>query len=531
MQISPLIPILCLFAGACLVAVSALLHFRWLSLVMALAITLATAALLLQVRQLPLTAVVLDWRPVTMLGSTASLRVDGTAWLFALALLAAGGSVALTWLVTLEQGPGAPSGSIQALTLAMLAVGLGSVFAANIITLFLCWGLLDGLFSLALLACGGPASGRRAQFALGLNGLATLTVWVVAVLIEQARLSPYWHLLILPTNMRDWMAVAAALRLGLYPLHIWESSELDCPERTVLIYLIPAMTGLALWARLAVIQGLPDSNVWPAIALVTALVGGIQAWVQPDPRESLPYLALGYGGMLILAATVGKSPAASLATGSASWLLGLTLFSVGRPLTRATWPWAIPTALGAATLAGLPWTAGFFGRSAFYQGAVGEPLWMLGMAFLAESFLIGALLHRLLTPDKTPLPREVWARIGYAVALAVAVAPAVVFGIFPSPAGVFLSKPMGTLAWVGWGAPLAGAAALTLFARPVRARLGGWGRTIAEVLRLDRWYSVVLPLLRIPARLGATLGDVLDGNGAFLWMLIFLVVALYLRGR
>src|SRR5512136_1478872 len=104
MQISPLIPILCLFAGACLVAISALLHFRWLSLVMALAIALATAALLLQMRQLPLTAVVLDWRPVTMLGSTASLRMDGTAWLFALALLAAGSSVALTWTVGIEQG-------------------------------------------------------------------------------------------------------------------------------------------------------------------------------------------------------------------------------------------------------------------------------------------------------------------------------------------------------------------------------------------------------------------------------------------
>jgi hypothetical protein len=36
--------------------------------------------------------------------------------------------------------------------------------------------------------------------------------------------------------------------------------------------------------------------------------------------------------------------------------------------------------------------------------------------------------------------------------------------------------------------------------------------------------------MRGPARLGAALGDVLDGNGAFLWMLIFLVVVLYLRG-
>jgi hypothetical protein len=89
---------------------------------------------------------------------------------------------------------------------------------------------------------------------------------------------------------------------------------------------------------------------------------------------------------------------------------------------------------------------------------------------------------------------------------------------------------MSTLAWVGWGVPLVGATALTLFADKVRVRLGGWGRTIAEVLRFDRWYSVLLPLMRGPARLGAALGDVLDSNGAFLWMLIFLVVVLYLRG-
>jgi hypothetical protein len=157
-------------------------------------------------------------------------------------------------------------------------------------------------------------------------------------------------------------------------------------------------------------------------------------------------------------------------------------------------------------------------------------MWMMGMAFLAESFLIGALLRRLLTPDTTPLPRGVLAWIGYAVALAVAAAPVVVWGVIPSPVAVSAGKPMSTLAWVGWGAPLAGAAVLTWFADKVRARLGGWGRTSAEILRSDRWYSILLPLMRGPARLGAALGDVLDGNGAFFWMLIFLVVALYLRG-
>jgi len=71
--------------------------------------------------------------------------------------------------------------------------------------------------------------------------------------------------------------------------------------------------------------------VWPTIALITALIGGVQAWLESDTRQSLPYLALGCGGMLILTAVVGKAPAAVLAAGSASWLLGLTALFVGGP--------------------------------------------------------------------------------------------------------------------------------------------------------------------------------------------------------
>ena len=526
MLISPLIPILCLLAGAFLMAVSALVRFRWPSPIMAVATGLAVASMLPLQRQLPASAVALDWRPVTLVGSAVGLRVDSAAWLLGLALLVAGLAVSLTWQTVPTPEETLSFGLSRALALAMLAVGLGSVFAANILTLVICWGLLDGLFCAVLLVRGGTSSGRRAQVALGLNGLATLSVWLVAVLIEQDHLSPYWHLLVLPASARSVMGLAAALRLGLYPLHIWQPIELvNEPDRAVLAYFVPAVAGLSLWVRLAVMQALPEGSVWPTIALITALVGGAQAWLQSDPRESLPHLALGYGGMLILAATSGRTLAEALAAGAASWLLGLTLLFIGRPFGRSTWPWAIPSALGAATLAGLPLTLGFVIRSEFYQSASGGN-GQLVLALMAESLLIGAMLRRLFTPDDSPLPQSLLVRVGYGAALVVGAVPLIAGVIAPSMSGAGLS----TTVWMAWGIPLVIGLVLVFVARRLRARTSGLGEMTGRIIRLDWLYSILLPVMQIPARLGLLLADLLEGEGAFLWMLVILaLVLLYVR--
>ena len=526
MLISPLIPILCLLAGAFLMAVSVLVRFRWPSLIMAVATGLAVVSMLLLQRQLPASTVALDWRPVTLVGSAVSLRVDSAAWLLGLALLLVGFAVSLTWqtVPALEELP--RSGFSRALALAMLAVGLSSVFAANILTLAICWGLLDGLFCVVLLVRGGSSSGRRAQVALGLNGLATLSVWLVAVLIEQGHLSPYWHLLVLPASARSVMGLAAALRLGLYPLHIWQPVELvNELDRAVLVYLIPAGAGLSLWVRLAVMQALPEGSVWPTIALVTALIGGVQAWLQSDPRESLPHMALGYGGMLILVATSGRTQVEALAAGATSWLLGLTLLFVGRSFGRLTWPWAIPSALGAATLAGLPLTLGFISRSAFYQSA-GRVSGQLVLALIAESLLIGAMLRRLFTSDDSPLPQSRLARFGYGAALAVGAVSLIAGVLAPAGSGAGLS----TMGWIAWGIPVLIGLVLALVTGRLRTRTSGLGEMTGRVIQLDWLYSILLPVIRSPARLGLLLADLLEGEGAFLWMLVILaLVLLYVR--
>jgi hypothetical protein len=87
------------------------------------------------------------------------------------------------------------------------------------------------------------------------------------------------------------------------------------------------------------------------------------------------------------------------------------------------------------------------------------------------------------------------------------------------------------MAWVGWAAPLAGGVALVITVERVRPRLSRWEVAASQVLRLDWLYALFLDLARSVARAGLWLADVLEGDGAFLWMfLILALVLLYLRG-
>jgi hypothetical protein len=214
-----------------------------------------------------------------------------------------------------------------------------------------------------------------------------------------------------------------------------------------------------------------------------------------------------------------------LEAGATSWLLGLTLLFVGRSFGRLTWPWAIPSALGAATLAGLPLTLGFVNRSAFYQSA-SRVNGQLVLALIAESLLIGAVLRRLFTPDDSPLPQSLLARLGYGAALVVGAVPLIAGVLAPPASGAGLS----IVGWMAWGIPVLVGLVLALAAGRLRIRTGGLGEMTGRIIRLDWLYSILLPVMQSPARLGLLLADLLEGGGAFLWMLVILaLVLLYVR--
>jgi hypothetical protein len=80
------------------------------------------------------------------------------------------------------------------------------------------------------------------------------------------------------------------------------------------------------------------------------------------------------------------------------------------------------------------------------------------------------------------------------------------------------------------GIPLAIGLALAVLAGRLRVRMSGLGETMGRIIRLDWLYSILLPVMRSPARLGLLVAELLEGDGAFLWMMVILaLVLLYVR--
>jgi len=89
---------------------------------------------------------------------------------------------------------------------------------------------------------------------------------------------------------------------------------------------------------------------------------------------------------------------------------------------------------------------------------------------------------------------------------------------------------LSTAVWIAWGIPLLIGLVLAWVAGRLRTRTGGLSELTGRIIRLDWLYSILLPVMRSPARLGLLLADLLEGEGAFLWMLVILaLVLLYVR--
>jgi hypothetical protein len=546
---SPLIPILALLAGALLVAIGTWLRFRYAPVVQVFAAALGGIALGLVGQALPQVVVLFAWRPISLFGAPVVLSADGYAWALGLAMLAL---VLAASLRRLAQ-PGELS-LYPALMLAMSAAMLLVVQAANLLTLALTWGFLDVLYCTALLVREGQAANRRAELIIGLNGIATLSVWVAVIFLEQEGISPYWRLMTLSPAMRALLGLAAMLRLGLYPLYAWSSPEQDTTPQPVLLHLMPMVAGLTLWIRLASIQAIPVGDIWVGAALAGAILMGLLAWVQPDVRRSIPYVAIGYAGLMVVAGSGAGLSAASLTQGVVAWLLVMYVLAASPPFDiqhltlNVRVLWGAPALIAMAALLGLPATAGAAYRMALHAGLSEMRLLWWGLAVLAETLLAGAALRRALAPQPPPAFERRLLLAAPVAGLVIATLPLVLLGVWPtaifgSPAHALGASGASTLSlgargWTGWLVPCLGMIALVIVSRlliggvSVQSVFDRWGKAASRVLDLSWLYDLALNSTRRAARLISSLAALMEGSAALIWMLLFIVLALlYLGGQ
>src|SRR5512139_1139053 len=385
MTLPPAIPIIFLILGALAIGASELAQLRRPTVILIITTLLSLAALWTTRGDLPVTQVIAAWQPLSVFTVPLSFRVDETAWLLALGLLLVLLTTALTW----GAYPGQHRPGPRAVALLLVAAALAGIFASNLLTLAVAWGLLDLAFVAALLVRGGSEVGRRAALAIVVNTASTVCVWIAALLIENQQGSLYWHLFNAPEDARAWLMAAAVLRVGLYPFHQWMPVELGKePDRAVIIFIMPTAAGLALWVRMSIARALPQDSIVPALAVLSLIIGAVLAWRSSQPRNGLPFITLCLAGSVSLLAAAGAS-ATQLTAATLNWMFISASLFIARGLDRRQPYWAIGSLIALLSVAALPGTLGFVVQQGVVVDAASHKQWLILVAVaLAQIFMI-----------------------------------------------------------------------------------------------------------------------------------------------
>ena len=530
MTLPPGLPITFLILGALAIGAADLARLRRPTWIMIITSVLALALLLAVRSETPVTEIIATWQPVSVFTVPLSFRVDHTAWVMALGLMLVLNATAFMW----GGFPGQHRPAPRALSLLLTAAALSGIFASNLLTLAVAWGMLDLIFVLALVVRGGTEVGRRAALAIVLNAVSTVCVWIAALLIENQHGSLYWHLLNPSDDARAWLMAAAVLRVGLYPFHQGLPIELGKePDRSVMIFVVPTIAGLALWVRMAGAQALPEESLVPLLGTLSILVGAVLAWRNVEPRSSLPYIMLGLSGFVGLLAAAHSS-VDLLTNATLNWMFVVASLFIARGFDRRRMFWSGGALLAGLSLAAVPGTLGFIVQQAVIADVLQAKAWLILVAVIvAQTLLIAAGTRLILSDAVESAPTLLLRKICWSVAIVLGALPLVGFVVAPGIVGDSLSTrallaELGPIGLLALFAPIAIGLVLAwrgpVLRRSVSAGQTAWGR----VLRLDWLNNAIFYLLDRMTGLLRAVASVFEGDGGLLWTVIVIVIVVVL---
>jgi multicomponent Na+:H+ antiporter subunit D len=169
--------------------------------------------------------------------------------------------------------------------------------------------------------------------------------------------------------------VAFGVKLGLFPFHFWLPNIYVSAPPAIAAVLAGAVANIGAYGLLRFGAGLLprelelSAGVLLGLGTVSIIYGAVQAIGRRDAREVLAYSAIGHAGYMLVALGVGGAvgfSAAVLFTVMNSLSKGLLFLAVDLrgPLVAAAF------AMGAFSVAGVPPSAGFFGKAALFDAGV-----------------------------------------------------------------------------------------------------------------------------------------------------------------
>lgn len=536
---SPLLPLILLALGVGLLVSGVLPRFRFAGLVAIGATSGALLSLLFLAFRLPSEATLSYWGPASLLPLGLVLAVDRLAWLFAAGIL----TVTLATLLTGVARPGGRRVVVRGAMLLMAFASVAAVFADNLITRVMAWAGLDLIYFLALVVLA-RSEGMEPQAVLNLsfNSIGTLLALAAAMLIS--RESPALSLrdAALTPQSTVLITLAAAFRLGLFPLHLGLPAEATIRQGLgTVLRLIPAAVALETMARLAVFGFAEAVQPWLTLfGAAAALAGAIQLWSMDDPRQGLTYVVIAYSGVALLAGMTGGAQASlALAAHSLTLLLGGALLFLFNGHDEQHPRLTLFPLLGAAALLGAPLTVGFVGWAGLYNGLLEARSWptLVGVV-LAHIILAGGLLRTTFWPGQL-LEGEPLVRTSHLAGLLLLAGASILAGGLTTSG--WMDRPAaGLFGLSGWSslAPLGFVAAtsalgfgLWRFEAAIRERAEVAAGTLTAFIRLDRLYRLAWGVIRGASWMINTLAAILEGEGAVLWTLVaaLLLVLLFRR--
>lgn len=556
--LAPVIPVIMLLAAALFLSPGrGLLSARYWG-VLAVAVVAGVAVTIPSLDRAPAGRAFWPWGPPTLFGEPLAFRLGDMAALFVWAVCL----LSLSWALSFwhDEETARQEMPLSAPALGLSAVALLLLLSANWPTLVAAAILFDVTMFLRL--ARPQATDDTARRFLAIILLSDLALVATAYL---SRLYPAGEALwtipsvaemevggereILPVIAGGLLALAALLRLGVYPLDGWLRSVRaeDGPgERLAL--LIYRSVGLYLWL-VAAAQGILPGPWGTPIMIVAALsmmATAILIWQTETCREGLVYLPSFLASQVVLAALLtGQSGLGVILVLSGNLLLSSAVLSLGTGgvgLKRPAIFLSLPVILAAVSLVGLPLTPGFIGRAALYRLALGQGnVWLIFAMLLGETLVFNAL-WRWLGPGDRPAEQPTGKPFPFLLRPVASYLPAL---------SLLLLGTLGDFVGEGGGVALPGLAgtfqaldplllmalllpfplAYWLERQQVFARsLGGKLRRVVEVtLRLDWAGRALADSLSRAGKAAMLLWNVLEGEHYLGWGLVAaLIVLLFL---
>lgn len=460
--------------------------------------------------RLPFTFQLPRWEPAILFFESLSFTVDTLTWPFAFSVA----TLILAVILTATARENFPAPIPWAATLILGGLGLLAVLADNPLTLLMVWSAIDLtelITQLRSVDGPGPSEKVVTAFATRLAGTGML-LWANMVSISTSAPMDFQDA---PQQAGLYLLLAAGLRLGVLPVHLPYAAE-SAIRRGFgsALRLVSAASSLILLARIPTASVISVFTPFLlSLAALAAVYGGWMWLRAPDELTARPFWLIGLASLAMASALRGN-PVGAAAWGCALLLSGGALFlsSVHHIwLSRALWIgiWGITALPLSITATG--WKSA---ASSFW------PVWPF--LLFAQALLLAGYLRHAMRPSLRANFETLDRATQYVYPLGISILLAAIFllGVWGWQGALQVGAWFPALVGVLFGGIAVWLAPRLRMLTPLRAH---WVRPAANSW-MDWFFRGLWGLYRLTGRLSNSFSAILEGDGGFMWTLLFMIL-------